>query len=103
MVPIAIETRRPEAVFGHGQYKEQASGPKTYVKQIEQEGTEDQPAAKVRVSSRGTVECGLLMQVHITVSELSSDMESCPEISPSCAIHTCRTWLRCRFNIPRAS
>lgn len=54
MAPIAIETRRPEVVLSPGQYKELSDGPKTYVKKVEEEGTEDQPAATVRISSPGS-------------------------------------------------
>jgi len=45
MAPIALETRKPEIVFNPGQYKEQTAGPKTYIKETEEKGTEDQPAA----------------------------------------------------------
>ena len=44
MAPIALEG--PKAV-DFGQYKEQSAGPRTYVKEIEEHGSEGQPAAAV--------------------------------------------------------
>jgi hypothetical protein len=49
MAPTAVEIRKqPEVTANPGQYKEQSSGPRTYSKKIEEEGTHDQPKAKVK-------------------------------------------------------
>ena len=48
MAPIAIgQNPKLEVAFNNTNYKEQATGPKSYSKDAEEQGTETQPAAKV--------------------------------------------------------
>ena len=48
MAPIAIgQNPKPEILFETTNYKEQAAGPKSYSRDIEERGSETQPAAKV--------------------------------------------------------
>ena len=81
------------------QYKEQAAGPQTYNKQLEEEGSAEIPKAKVYPQTNtlyGT-------DAAIIVYKLSSNMGFKPKVSTSRIVRACRSRSQCGPEVSGAS